>query len=134
MELEIGKFFLQVANDFIGHIATFKKMKFEKRERLAEHIKNIANCLKAIADSFQEKRVPFEKCGELDEYVASLPSVCKGIVPPEDIERFQNVLQKRAHARAMMSIFSDESATQNEVNQLASASGQLKAFANALIV
>ena len=117
MCIEMGKFFLQFAKDLVGLSATLQKSTLEKRNRLAEHLEKIAECLTGIASSFQEKQVPFEQCGALDEYVASLPSVCEGIVPSPDIERFQKVLGKRAHARAMMSVFSDESATQNEINQ-----------------
>lgn len=129
---EIAKHFLQFAKELVGLGTTLQKANLEKRTRLAMHIEGIADCLTAIAVAFRERRVPNEQCGALDEYVRSLPTTCEGVVSADDIEHFQETLQMRAHARAMMSIFTDDKATEDEIDGMDRAAGQLKAFASSL--
>ncbi len=131
---EIAKYFLEFAKELVGLGSTLQKAKLEKRTRLAEHLDNIAGCLEAIGIAFNKKEEPHEQCGALEEYARSLPNVCKGILSEADIERFKELLERKAHGRAVLFILHDETSRKAEIDLMARAAGELKALAGSLKV
>src|SRR5262249_16158335 len=111
---EIGKYFLQFAKELIGLGSTLQKAKLDKLIRLAQYAENISTCLQVIGEAVGKNKEPHGQCGELDEYVRSLPDVCSGLLTETDIQRFQDLLERRAHGRAVALISHDEASRKSE--------------------
>ena len=131
---EIAKYFIEFAKELVGLGTTLQKADLERRIRLAQHIENISKCLEDIAQSFRDNHQPYKSCGELDEYVYSLPDVCEGMVDDSAIRRLVDLLSHRAHGRAVTFIGTDDVQKKEESNLMDQAAGQMRAFASTLKV
>jgi len=131
---EIAKYFIEFAKELVGLGSTLQKADLERRIRLAQHIENISKCLEETAQSFRDNREPYASCGELDEYVWSLPDICKGMIDDTTIQRFVDLLSRRAHSRELFFFVHDDVQKKRESNLMDQAAGQLRAFASTLKV
>jgi hypothetical protein len=138
---------INLANSLASLSGQLRSVRRERRDRIADLLANIAECIGDIADQFRaSNNVPRRRCFELKDYLQHLEFACTKVIADERLSDLVLTLERAVHGpRNLLGLlYMDEAqwkqlseheandVRENALHRLDYAAGSFRATANLL--
>lgn len=129
--LEIAKAIWDVASGIFGARTEIAKARRDRRDRLANYFSELAGLIESVAASLRLNQYPHGSCAQLQGLGQLMEKTLKGLVPPEDAQRYQAELLRVWEIEQLFGQLQNmpEKDRSIRLNQLAEAAGYFRATA-----
>jgi hypothetical protein len=129
---------VQIANTIADLGGKFRSLKRDKRDRIADLLISISDCISDIADEFRSPShtIPMDRCYELRSYLINLDKVVNSEIPEDQLPQLMRYLEGSVRSREFLNrvplIEPTKAAEKKALLALDAASGTFRATANLL--